>query len=581
MANSRFSWRGLIPQMLAIVVLPLAGLALLVAFGSMRLHQQAMRTLVGERDQRAVRAAAGALGEQLHHRAVAIQGLVARIGEQDTQREIEEILSEYNFLLPDFEGGLAIINFEGESLAYAGDATLWENLYQSTRGALGSLADSNAQTNFLSISHPITQDLLTIVVVPAPNRRVLAAGAFSPASLAERTLATLIGQGEVAFGVDSTGELLFQIGAMTDIEDPLSHPGVKAALQGESGAIFAQSGGSEHVVAFSPVPQVGWALVIDEPWETLASPLLQTTESLPSLLIPVLIFALVAIWYGTRWIVQPLQKLEARAAELAWGNYEAVEKSVGGIAEIRRLQNELAHLARKVKAAQQGLRGYIEAITRGQEEERMRLARELHDDTLQSLIALNQRVQLIRLSLEGSAEAQSLAEIQLLTEETIQNLRRFTRALRPIYLEDLGLVAALEMLSREIGEGSGLSIRFIKKGTERRLQPAEELALYRIAQEALNNVVRHAQATQAVIRLAFTSETVALEIEDNGQGFLVPDSPAEFVPSGHFGLLGLYERADLIGARLEIHSAPGKGTRVLVNLPVSSPVNETDRTFAS
>lgn len=581
MTNSRFSWRGLIPQLLVIVVLPLAGLALLIAYGSMRLHQQAMRTLVGERDQRAVRAAAGALGEQLHHRAVAIQGLAVRAGKQDTRPEFNEILREYAFLLPDFEGGMAIFNAEGELLAYEGDATLWESLSPNTRSVLMSLSDQTVQPTFLPVLPPNTQDLLTIVAVPSPDRRVLAVGAFSPASLAEKTLASVIGQGEIAFGVDANGKLLFQIGTMTDIEDPVTHPGVNAALQGESGAIFAQTGGSEHVVAFSPVPQVGWALVLDEPWETLASPLLRTTEVLPSLLIPVLIFALVAIWYGTRWIVQPLQKLEARAAVLAWGNYEAIEESVGGIAEIRRLQNELAHLAHKVKAAQQGLRGYIGAITRGQEEERMRLARELHDDTLQSLIALNQRVQLIRLSLDGTTEAQSLAEIQLLTEETIQNLRRFTRALRPIYLEDLGLVAALEMLSREIGEGSGLSINFIKKGTERRLQPAEELALYRIAQEALNNVVRHAQATQAMIRLTFTSEAVALEIDDNGQGFLVPDSPAEFAPSGHFGLLGLHERADLIGARLEIHSAPGKGTRVFVNLPVSPPLNKKDRTFAS
>lgn len=581
MTNSGFSRRGLIPQLLAIVVLPLAGLALLVAFGSMRLHQQAMRTLVGERDQRAVRAAASALGEQLHHRAVAVQGVAARAGEQNYPQEIQDILREYDFLLPDFEGGLAIINFEGELLASEGDTTLWENLDSNTKGALVRLVDSPVQPTFFTISHPDTRDLLTIVAVPASEGRVLAVGAFSPALLAEETLATVIGQEEVAFGVDSNGRLLFQIGSVIGGDDLASHPGVKSALQGKSGAIFAQTGGSEHVVAFSPVPQVGWALVLDEPWETLASPLLRTTEVLPSLLIPVLIFALVAIWYGTRWIVQPLQKLEARAAELAWGNYEAVEESVGGIAEIRRLQNELAHLARKVKAAQQGLRGYIGAITRGQEEERMRLARELHDDTLQSLIALNQRIQLIRLSLDGTIEAQSLAEIQLLTEETIQNLRRFTRALRPIYLEDLGLVAALEMLSREIGEGSGLSINFIKKGTERRLQPAEELALYRIAQEALNNVVRHAQATQAVIRLTFTSETVTLEIEDNGQGFLVPDNPAEFAPSGHFGLLGLYERADLIGARLEIRSAPGKGTRVLINLPVSIPAIKTGKPFVS
>jgi signal transduction histidine kinase len=586
MEKSRFSWRGVIPQLLAIVVLPLAGLALLIAFSSMRLHQQAMRALVGERDQRAVRAAASALGEQLNHRAAAIQGLAVRVSQVDSPSEAEDILRDHEFLLPDFDGGMAIISREQELLAYAGDPALWKNLDPAIKEALGLLAGQTTQPTpqgsrdvaFLPAPH----QRLTFVAALAPDQRVVAVGAFSPASLAEQTLASLIdpGEGAVAFGVDTNGQLLFRIGTTTGDEDLTSHSGVSEALLGNSGATFVQDGGSEHVVAYSPVPLVGWALVIDEPWEALTSPLLRTTEDLPWMLIPVLILALVAIWYGTRWIVQPLQRLEARAAELAWGDFGAIEEPVGGIAEIRRLQSELAHLAHKVKAAQEGLRDYIGAITTGQEEERRRLARELHDDTLQSLIALNQRVQLAGMSLDGAGEAGSLAEIQRLIDETIQNLRRLTRALRPIYLEDLGLAAALEMLSREIEQGSELKINFVKTGSECRLQPTEELALFRVAQEALNNVIRHAQATQAEIRLSFTPDAVALEVRDNGQGFEVPESPAEFAPGGHFGLLGLHERADLIEARLEIYSAPGEGTRVLVTLPVSTPSNEIGETLA-
>jgi signal transduction histidine kinase len=204
----------------------------------------------------------------------------------------------------------------------------------------------------------------------------------------------------------------------------------------------------------------------------------------------------------------------------------------------------------------------------GQEEERRRLARELHDDTLQSLIALNQRVQLSRMSLDdGGKGSESWEEIQELTEETIQNLRRLTRALRPIYLEDLGLVTALEMLAREVEQASEVSIDFEKRGQQSRLQSTEELALYRIAQEALSNVARHARATQTWVMISFNS-TVVVEISDNGTGFDVPDSPAEFAPGGHFGLLGMYERAELIGARLEIVSTPGEGTHIKVELPL-------------
>jgi two-component system sensor histidine kinase UhpB len=161
-----------------------------------------------------------------------------------------------------------------------------------------------------------------------------------------------------------------------------------------------------------------------------------------------------------------------------------------------------------------------------------------------------------------------LTEVVSLTEQAIENVRRQTRALRPIYLEDLGLVTALEMLARESSQSAGISVEFQRQGTEKRLNPDVELALYRMAQEALNNVAKHAQATQAIVNMSFMPQEVTLQVSDNGKGFDVPNSPAEFAPGGHFGLVGLYERAELIGARLEIHSSPGQGSQITVHLPV-------------
>ena len=141
-----------------------------------------------------------------------------------------------------------------------------------------------------------------------------------------------------------------------------------------------------------------------------------------------------------------------------------------------------------------------------------------------------------------------------------------TRALRPIYLEDLGLVTALEMLVRETSQNNIVSIGFEKIGDEQRLSHEVELAFYRIAQEALSNVVRHSQAKQAELLISFKEKETQLEVRDNGQGFVMPKSPTDFAPNGHFGLLGIRERADLIGARLEVESALGKGTRLKVRL---------------
>ena len=304
----------------------------------------------------------------------------------------------------------------------------------------------------------------------------------------------------------------------------------------------------------------------EEAWKIVTNPVLELTLLTPLVLIPPLLFSVAALWFSAKQIVQPLQKLESKAAALAWGDFEAIREPVGGISEVQHLQMELIEMSRKVQAAQDGLHDYIGAITSAQEEERSRLARELHDDTIQAVIALKQRVQLAQKSFKEQNDRQSLKELEMLAEQTIENLRRLTRALRPIYLEDLGLVTALEMLAREISQPNPLTVEFQKTGNERRLSREVELSLYRIAQEALTNVVKHSKATHADLSIRYTDPEITLVIKDNGKGFVAPASPTEFAPNGHFGLLGIHERADLIGARLEIESALGKGTRLEVRL---------------
>ena len=296
---------------------------------------------------------------------------------------------------------------------------------------------------------------------------------------------------------------------------------------------------------------------------------LELTLVAPLALIAPLLFALAALWFGARQIVKPLQELESKAAAVAQGDYDTIQDSVGGISEVQHLQSELAEMARKVQASQEGLRDYIGAITSAQEEERLRVARELHDDTIQELIALKQRVQLAEKAVNDPNAAKLLADLQQLAEGTIENVRRLTRALRPIYLEDLGLVTALEMLVRETAQPDVLAVDFERVGQERRLPREAELALYRIAQQALNNVVRHAQARRASLQILFSEREIKLEVSDDGLGFELPRTPTDFAAGGHFGLIGMRERADLIGARLEVQSQPGRGTRLQVRLPVT------------
>ncbi len=565
--KSRFSWRGLIPQFFILIILPLTVLLLVVTFGGLALHRQAMRSLVGQRDERAVEVAAHALSDQLNQRVDEINMLAAGASQNTSPEALSNFLMKNKFLQESFDRGIAFISPNGEVLASNDNPDLWKNLDLLLAPNLQNMLNPGSRPGLYNISSVNERNLL-FAAAPVTANGPIAVGAFSPQLLIQHTLGDIFdaSQSGSAFIVTRDHQLLFSTGVLVENADLTTHPGVDAAIGGQSGSTFMQSGSSEHVVAYSPVAPLGWALVIEEPWSSVASPLLQTTEYAPLVLIPFLILALVALWFVTRWILQPLQGLEAKANELAWGNYDTIESSTGGIAEIRHLQAALIHLAHKVKSYQQGLRSYIGAITMGQEEERRRLARELHDDTLQSMIALNQRVQLAQLTQAVRSDRNGLVEIQSLTEQTIQNLRRLTRALRPIYLEDLGLAAALEMLVHETQQSSGITMTFDRSGSEERLSAPVELALYRIGQEALSNVVRHAEASRAVLRIIYLPDSVRLEISDDGVGFEVPESPAEFAPSGHFGLLGIYERAEMIGAKLEIHSKPAEGSQIFVTV---------------
>lgn len=557
-------WRGL-TQLFAFTILPLTLLLLLIAFGGVNMHQQDMRALVGERDERAVQSSAAALQSELHHRVATITSMAVLSSSDLT---FDEILATTNDLAEDFNGGIAFIDSNGKLIANNENDEFWRWVSQN-RQTLSLASSLDIETVFSSpIPDPASGRSLVIISVHVPARNVVVAGAFSPETLALETLSPTYPEGShvTIFLLDGSRQPLYVSGPLADDSLDPDHPGVAEALAGESGVLYVNEGDTEHVVAYSPIELTGWALVTEEEWKMVVSPSLQLTQMAPLVLVPAFVLALVALWFGARQIVQPLQKLEAKAAALAWGDFEAIQESVGGISEVQHLQMELIEMSRKVRSAQEGLHDYIGAITSAQEEERMRLARELHDDTIQAVIALKQRVQLAQKTVKDPTSKQSLKELEMLSEQTVENLRRLTRALRPIYLEDLGLVTALEMLAREISQGNNLIVDFSKTGQERRLSHDAELSLYRIAQEALNNVVKHSNADKAELMIAFNSSTIQMEISDNGKGFIASKSPTEFAPKGHFGLLGIHERADLIGAKLEIESVLGQGTKLTLRV---------------
>ncbi|MFO7741121.1 MAG: GAF domain-containing protein [Anaerolineae bacterium] len=217
----------------------------------------------------------------------------------------------------------------------------------------------------------------------------------------------------------------------------------------------------------------------------------------------------------------------------------------------------------------ENMRFYARQITQAQENERRRIARELHDDTIQSLVGLSRQLEALTASedLLPPEAAARVAELQEATGEMIKRVRRFSQDLRPSILDDLGLLPTLEELTGELNRQDGLQAEFRVRGEERRLSSEMELTLFRIAQEALNNVRRHAEADCVVTTVELGDSTITLTVEDDGIGFNPPRLADHPTTTGKLGLIGMHERARLLGGSLVVDSEPGKGTRVVISVP--------------
>lgn len=206
-------------------------------------------------------------------------------------------------------------------------------------------------------------------------------------------------------------------------------------------------------------------------------------------------------------------------------------------------------------------------VVGAQEAERQRIARELHDETGQSLTAIGMGMRAVESSLHSDPDkaSQRLRELQGLVDRSMNELQRLIADLRPSHLDDLGLPAALRWYAGEVQERSTLKVSVEVFGEARALPGAVNTALFRIAQEALTNVVRHASAHEARVRLRFGEDHLDLHISDDGRGFDPRPIPGRDRTA--FGLLGIEERATLLGGTARIRSRPGEGTQVEVSLP--------------
>jgi len=208
-------------------------------------------------------------------------------------------------------------------------------------------------------------------------------------------------------------------------------------------------------------------------------------------------------------------------------------------------------------------------IIRSQEEERRRVARDIHDGPAQAIANIVFRAEVCERLIDTDAE-RAKTELKALREHirsALSEIRKIIFDLRPMALDDLGMVPTIRGILDVLREQYGLFIEIAVTGKERRLEPHIEIGMFRVVQEALNNVVKHAQAASIRVRIEFAANGVTVIVEDDGKGFDVSD---EGSPAGHFGIMGMQERVQLLEGKLAIKSAPNGGTRVIVSVPIDA-----------
>jgi two-component system sensor histidine kinase UhpB len=282
-------------------------------------------------------------------------------------------------------------------------------------------------------------------------------------------------------------------------------------------------------------------------------------------------------YFVLKLALDPLDRLQQGVDEVQAGHMD-VRVTPGPLSDERfdRLISTFNQTLDRVEEHEKQLRQLPRAILQAQEEERQRVARELHDETAQALTSLLVRLRLFERSESPEAARKEVQELRKLTAGALEEVRRIALELRPTILDDLGIEAALAWKVDELNAGHPILTRLSVHGVAGRLPGELELVLYRVAQEALTNVARHSHARHVEVTLTQEEESICIEVSDDGVGF-DPDVVTAKAGSPHspegtmcLGLLGMRERMALVGGKLLVISRPGEGTRLIARAPLGA-----------
>lgn len=395
--------------------------------------------------------------------------------------------------------------------------------------------------------------------------------------------------------VDARGYILSHP-ALEKPTSPDEHVDVLAPFiaSGRPGTIIHHDdSGSAHVVAYYPLKSMPGGVVVEQR-EDAALALPNDMERVVLIFgLGSLLVASGAAWFHARTVVRPIRDLTNASRRIAAGSLDdpvAVtrEDEVGELArsfdimrvrlrdsleESRRWTDELetrvGERTRELESLSRSRAELLGKVISVQEEERKRIARELHDDSAQDLATLLVELEALGESLPPSAEEakRMLARVKSQTTKALTDMRQIILDLRPSILDELGLVSAVRWYGRTRLESIQVAVSANPGSQRKRVEGSVETAIFRIAQEAINNVAKHAQAKEVKVRFEFADDRISLLVEDDGKGFDVASVIGAEGGTASLGLAGMNERATLLGGNVTIESEPGQGTKVRVEVP--------------
>jgi signal transduction histidine kinase len=508
--------------------------------------------------------------------------------------------------------GIWVVGTDGRLLAAAGTPGAEPGVSGGLAAQSASLAESSFQvlppvepgdsnafgTIVTRLGSPTSPDSLLVIVhaeaantrnayLPGANASALddAAGLpGQPDPVAAYHLEVVGPDGRVALGIgadEHPGALSYHFPVIQQLADP--RQGVSLLHQPGAGNSF-----EPHVMSVVPLPASPYYLVLEQAVDVALALPNQLEQWLVLLTVVGFLAALVAAWITTSRVVRPTRELTAAARRMAQGDLDS-PIHISAQDEVGRLAQSLESMRRQLGVAYQQLEDanlvlesqvrertaqlseLLEKIISAQEDERARLARELHDETAQTLGALTIALDRARDELAGALPrtAEQLAEARTMAARLMEETRRLILDLRPMALDDLGLAPAIRWYAETHLEEEGVVASVEVDQPTRRLPKHIEVSVFRIVQEAINNIVKHAHARRARIRLVFRDLVAKVVISDDGQGFEPAQVDGRTTWARSVGLLGMQERVRLLNGHLRIRSTPGRGTTIAVRIPIA------------